>query len=87
MKLNLEDVYSLASPPPVGVTVLLVFEDLKVLPARREPGWVSALTGSAQVGEPIGWTEVWPPLLEPHFNRVGRLACDEARACAVQTTR
>ncbi len=66
MQLHPDDVHSFASPPLVGETVLLVFEDLKVLPVLRSAlGWRCALTGALPLGEPIGWTDLGPPLIEP----------------------
>ncbi len=72
MHLNPDDVYSLGHNqlPLNGESVLLVYADQKVVPARREAeGWIDARTYAPPLGDPIGWTYHKPPLIEPKWGR------------------
>ena len=54
----------------LGESVLLVYANQKVVPARREAeGWIDARTYAPPLGEPIGWTYHKPPLIEPKWGR------------------
>ena len=72
MLLFSNDVFTLASGqlPMLGESVLLVYANQKVVPARREAeGWIDARTYAPPLGEPIGWTYHKPPLIEPKWGR------------------
>jgi hypothetical protein len=72
MQLDPDDVFSLVLDqlPLTGESVLLVYANQKVVPARREDeGWIDARTYAAPLGEPIGWTYHKPPLIEPKWGR------------------
>lgn len=72
MLLFSDDVFTLASGqlPMLGESVLLVYANYLVVPARREAsGWIDVRTCAPPLGEPIGWTYHKEPLIKPKGDR------------------